>query len=127
LAEWSIAPVLKTGVLLKGTGGSNPSLAAIKRWENAFGTTLSNNEASQQNLSPFDGEAEHWWALLSRKQVSPKGDMRVRISPSPPWKNRLMVGHLPGEQAASKKRFVGPIPTSSAKMYNHPQDSFEGC
>ena len=27
MAEWSIAPVLKTGVL-RGTGGSNPSLSA---------------------------------------------------------------------------------------------------
>ena len=27
VAEWSIAPVLKTGVL-RGTGGSNPSLSA---------------------------------------------------------------------------------------------------
>ena len=30
VAEWSIAPVLKTDVL-KGTGGSNPSLSAIKQ------------------------------------------------------------------------------------------------
>ena len=30
VAEWSIAPVLKTDVL-KGTGGSNPSLSARKR------------------------------------------------------------------------------------------------
>ena len=29
VAEWSIAPVLKTDVL-KGTGGSNPSLSAAK-------------------------------------------------------------------------------------------------
>ena len=29
MAEWSNAPVLKTGVL-RGTGGSNPSLSAIK-------------------------------------------------------------------------------------------------
>ena len=29
MAEWSKAPVLKTGVL-KGIGGSNPSLSAIK-------------------------------------------------------------------------------------------------
>jgi hypothetical protein len=28
MAEWSNAPVLKTGVL-RGTGGSNPSLSAI--------------------------------------------------------------------------------------------------
>ena len=28
MAEWSIAPVLKTGGL-KGSGGSNPSLTAI--------------------------------------------------------------------------------------------------
>ena len=31
VAEWSIAPVLKTDVL-KGTGGSNPSLSA-RNWE----------------------------------------------------------------------------------------------
>ena len=30
VAEWSIAPVLKTDVL-RGTGGSNPSLSAKKR------------------------------------------------------------------------------------------------
>ena len=30
VAEWSIAPVLKTDVL-KGTGGSNPSLSAEKQ------------------------------------------------------------------------------------------------
>ena len=30
VAEWSIAPVLKTDVL-RGTGGSNPSLSARKR------------------------------------------------------------------------------------------------
>ena len=30
MAEWSIAPVLKTDVL-KGTGGSNPSLSALKQ------------------------------------------------------------------------------------------------
>ena len=29
MAEWSIAAVLKT-VVLRGTGGSNPSLSAIK-------------------------------------------------------------------------------------------------
>ena len=29
MAEWSNAPVLKTGVL-RGTGGSNPSLSATK-------------------------------------------------------------------------------------------------
>ena len=29
VAEWSIAPVLKTGVL-RGTGGSNPSLSATE-------------------------------------------------------------------------------------------------
>ncbi len=28
MVEWSITPVLKTGVL-RGTGGSNPSLSAI--------------------------------------------------------------------------------------------------
>ncbi len=32
VAEWSIAPVLKTDVL-KGTGGSNPSLSAEKEAE----------------------------------------------------------------------------------------------
>lgn len=31
MAEWSNAPVLKTGVL-NGTGGSNPSLSAKKNW-----------------------------------------------------------------------------------------------
>ena len=30
MAEWSIASVLKTEVL-KGTGGSNPSLSALKK------------------------------------------------------------------------------------------------
>ena len=30
MVEWSITPVLKTGVL-RGTGGSNPSLSAHKR------------------------------------------------------------------------------------------------
>ena len=29
MAEWSIAAVLKT-VVLRGTGGSNPSLSAVK-------------------------------------------------------------------------------------------------
>ena len=29
MVEWSITPVLKTGVL-RGTGGSNPSLSAKK-------------------------------------------------------------------------------------------------
>ena len=31
MAEWSIAAVLKT-VVLRGTGGSNPSLSAKKQW-----------------------------------------------------------------------------------------------
>ena len=30
MVEWSITPVLKTGVL-RGTGGSNPSLSALKK------------------------------------------------------------------------------------------------
>ena len=30
MVEWSITPVLKTGVL-RGTGGSNPSLSAQKK------------------------------------------------------------------------------------------------
>ena len=33
MAEWSIAPVLKTGGL-KGSGGSNPSLTAISATKN---------------------------------------------------------------------------------------------
>ena len=33
MAEWSIAPVLKTGGL-KGSGGSNPSLTAIYETKN---------------------------------------------------------------------------------------------
>ena len=41
MAEWSIAPVLKTGVL-RGTGGSNPSLSA--REENKNIKTLTSNE-----------------------------------------------------------------------------------
>ena len=35
MAEWSIAAVLKT-VVLRGTGGSNPSLSAIKGVNQAF-------------------------------------------------------------------------------------------
>ena len=35
MAEWSNAPVLKTGVL-RGIGGSNPSLSAIKEVRNDF-------------------------------------------------------------------------------------------
>ena len=35
VAEWSIAAVLKT-VVLRGTGGSNPSLSAIKGVNQAF-------------------------------------------------------------------------------------------
>ena len=35
MAEWSNAPVLKTGVL-RGTGGSNPSLSAINLENQGF-------------------------------------------------------------------------------------------
>ena len=41
MAEWSIAPVLKTGVL-RGTGGSNPSLSATQ--SNRDFKTLTSNE-----------------------------------------------------------------------------------
>ena len=39
MAEWSIAAVLKT-VVLRGTGGSNPSLSARKSVVNQLITTL---------------------------------------------------------------------------------------
>ena len=35
MVEWSITPVLKTGVL-RGTGGSNPSLSANKKLGEIF-------------------------------------------------------------------------------------------
>ncbi len=36
MVEWSITPVLKTGVL-RGTGGSNPSLSAKSSMRNIVG------------------------------------------------------------------------------------------
>ena len=40
MAEWSNAPVLKTGVL-RGTGGSNPSLSAVESYKSLIYRTLS--------------------------------------------------------------------------------------
>ena len=36
MVEWSITPVLKTGVL-RGTGGSNPSLSAERKTDELLG------------------------------------------------------------------------------------------
>ena len=42
MAEWSNAPVLKTGVL-RGTGGSNPSLSAINLENQGFTQNVHEN------------------------------------------------------------------------------------
>ena len=54
MAEWSIAPVLKTDVL-KGTGGSNPSLSAINLGNQGFAKFVHENVHETPDFNTISG------------------------------------------------------------------------
>ncbi len=73
MAEWSIAPVLKTGVP-RGTGGSNPSFSAEKKESNRFLFFYALNRSEKRDENPrVRAEAKRRPAKLIPDQVQKLG------------------------------------------------------
>ena len=65
MAEWSIAAVLKT-VVLRGTGGSNPSLSAINLENQGFAKLVHENVHETPNFNTILGV---FYCLFSSLQI----------------------------------------------------------